>query len=115
MSNRLLRALRRNVQEIFGNSVLHSRSDLGVFSCGQFFRVKKKSAFAIVDLGVGIQQNVKECLRREITPERAIDWAVRDNHTTRRDRVPGGMGLPLLQQFIDWNEGCIQIVSDAGY
>ena len=115
MSNRLLRALRRNVQEIFGNSALHSRSDLGVFSCGQFFRTKEWLAFAVADLGVGIQQNVKEHLRWEMTPEQAIDWAVRDNHTTRRDRVPGGMGLAILQQFIDWNGGCIQIVSDAGY
>ena len=115
MSNRFLRIIRQNVQEIFGNSELHSRSALGVFSCGQFFRTKEKLAFAIADLGVGIQQNVKECLRREITPEQAIDWAVQDNHTTRRDRVPGGMGLTVLQQFIDSNRGRIQIVSDAGY
>lgn len=44
---------------------------------------------------------------REKIPDR---W-----NTTKRGPVPGGLGLKLLGEFIDLNEGCIQIVSDAGY
>ena len=117
MSPDLLRAFTQNVLEIFDNSALHSHSDLGVFSCGQFFRTRESLTFTIADLGVGIQRNVKERfgLEQEMTPEQAIAWAVQDYNTTRKNNVPGGLGLTILRKFIDLNEGRIQIVSDAGY
>jgi len=37
------------------------------------------------------------------------------SNTTKRGQVPGGLGLKLLCEFIDLNDGYIQIVSDAGY
>lgn len=116
MSPDLLRVFTQSVLEIFDNSVLHSYSDLGVFSCGQFFRKRESLTFTIDDLGVGIQRNVKNRLRleQEITPEQAIVWAVQDYNTTW-SKVPGGLGLTILRKFIDLNEGRLQIVSDAGY
>ena len=36
-------------------------------------------------------------------------------NTTKRGRIPGGLGLKLLREFITLNGGRLQIVSDRGY
>lgn len=114
MSPGLLKKFRESVFEIFDNAVAHSQTKLGIFSCGQFFPKRRRLDFAVVDLGVGIWENVKQC-GHDLTPENAIDWATQRDNTTRSGAVPGGVGLKLLSEFIDLNGGCIRIVSDAGY
>ena len=115
MSPGLLKKFRESIFEIFSNAVLHSGTRMGIFSCGQFFPRQHKLDFTVADLGVGIRQNVSEYLNDDISAEKAIIWATEGNNTTKRGDVPGGLGLKLLQEFIDLNGGCLQIVSDAGY
>lgn len=115
MSPGLLKKFRESIFEIFSNAVSHSRTKLGIFSCGQFFPTRESLDFTVVDLGVGIWENVKQCMGHDLAPEDAIDWATQRDNTTRSGDVPGGLGLTLLSEFIDLNGGCIQIVSDAGY
>jgi hypothetical protein len=47
--------------------------------------------------------------------DQAIRWALQEGNTTRKDSIPGGLGLKLLREFIELNRGCIQIVSDRGF
>jgi hypothetical protein len=101
--------------EIFSNAVLHSRTELGIFSCGQFFPKKHNLDFSVTDLGIGIYKNVNEVTKLNLSPENAIVWAISGRNTTKHGQVPGGLGLKLLCEFIDLNGGCLQIVSDAGY
>ena len=115
MSPALLKKFRESIFEIFSNAVLHSRTDLGIFSCGQFFPNRDRLDFTVADLGVGIPQNIKEHTKLELSPEKAIVWATEEFNTTKRGNLPGGLGLKILCDFIDLNGGCIQIVSDAGY
>lgn len=118
MSPQLFKIFRKSIGEIFGNAVFHSQTELGIFSCGQFFPTKNLLYFTVVDLGVGICQNIKEHTELEFSPEDAITWATKEHTTTRlpiSPDMPGGLGLPLLCDFIDLNGGCIRIVSDAGY
>lgn len=115
MSSGLLKKFRESIFEIFSNAVLHSHSKMGIFSCGQFFPKRDRLDFSVADLGVGMRRNIKDNAGLDLSPEMAIDWATRDKNTTKRGRVPGGLGLKLLGEFIDLNGGCIQIVSDAGY
>lgn len=115
MSRGLLKKFRESIFEIFSNAVLHSRTRLGIFSCGQFFPKRDQLAFSVADLGVGMRQNIRRHLGSDLAPEEAIEWATRENNTTKRENVPGGLGLKLLREFIDLNQGCLQIVSDAGY
>ena len=118
MSSGLLKRFRESIFEIFSNAILHSRAELGIFSCGQFFPNRNRLDFTVADLGIGIHQNVKDYTRRNISPKDAISWATEEFNTTKRGNlpgVPGGLGLKLLCEFIDLNRGCIQIVSDAGY
>ena len=115
MSSGLLKKFRESIFQIFSNAVLHSRTELGIFSCGQFFPNRETLDFTVADLGVGIRKNILEREEIDFSPEEAIDWATTGNNTTRRGSVPGGLGLKLLCEFIDLNGGCVQIVSDAGY
>lgn len=115
MSVGLLKKFRESIFEIFSNAVLHSRTEQGIFSCGQFFPKRHQLDFSVADLGVGICQNVKENAGLDLVPEEAIAWATEGRNTTKRGQIPGGLGLKLLGEFIDLNGGRIQIVSDAGY
>ena len=115
MSLGLLKKFRESIFEIFSNAVLHSRTQLGIFSCGQFFPTRNQLAFSVADLGVGMRRNIRRYLGIDLAPEEAIEWATRENNTTKRENIPGGLGLKLLREFIDLNDGCLQIVSDAGY
>jgi hypothetical protein len=115
MSSGLRKKFRESIFEIFSNAVLHSQTEEGIFSCGQFFPNKHSLDFSVADLGIGICRNVKENAKLDLTPEEAIRWATKENNTTKRGQVPGGLGLALLSEFIDLNGGRIQIVSDAGY
>lgn len=115
MSPGLLKKFRESIFEIFSNAVLHSRTELGIFSCGQFFPKRHRLDFSVADLGVGMRQNIKDNTGLDLSAEAAIQWATAGRNTTKRGPVPGGLGLKLLGEFIDLNGGCIQIVSDAGY
>ena len=115
MSTGLLKKFRESVFEIFNNAVIHSRTQLGIFSCGQYFHKREQIDFSVTDLGIGIRQNVKDNVGLDLAAEKAIIWATQGRNTTRRGPIPGGMGLKLLREFIELNGGRIQIVSDMGY
>lgn len=115
MSSGLMKKFRESIFEIFSNAVLHSRTEQGIFSCGQSFPKRHQLDFSVADLGIGIRQNVKENTGLDLVPEEAIAWATEGRNTTKRGQIPGGLGLKLLGEFIDLNGGRIQIVSDAGY
>lgn len=115
MSSKLNKRFQESIFEIFSNAVLHSHTKLGIFSCGQFFPRRHQLDFSIVDLGIGMRQNIKNIMGLDLSPEEAINWATSGSNTTKHGQVPGGLGLKILGEFIDHNDGCIQIVSDAGY
>jgi len=115
MSAGLVKKFRESVFEIFSNAVIHSRTKLGIFSCGQYFPRRDTLDFSVADLGVGIRKNVEDNLGLDLTAEDAIDWATKGTNTTKRGRIPGGLGLKLLSEFIQLNGGRLQIVSDTGY
>ncbi len=115
MSTGLRKKFCESIFEIFSNAVLHSRTKLGIFSCGQLFPTRSKLNFCVADLGVGIHSNVHRYIGVDLNPEDAIEWATQANNTTKRGGVPGGLGLKLLREFVDLNGGFLQIVSDAGY
>ena len=117
MSTSLQRKFRESIFEIFENAVYHSHTKLGIFACGQYFPKKKLLRFSIADLGIGIRENLYQCLKLNYSPEGAISWALDGENTTRlsSDGTPGGLGLKLIKNFIYLNNGYMTIVSDSGY
>ncbi len=115
MSPGLLKKFRESIFEIFSNAVIHSRTKHGIFSCGQYFPKAHRLDFSIADLGIGIARNLREAVGLQLSSEDAISWAVEGKNTTKTGPIPGGLGLKLLREFIEMNQGRIQIVSDCGY
>ena len=115
MSVGLAKKFRESVFEIFSNAVIHSQTKLGIFSCGQYFPKRNRLDFAVADLGIGIRQNVLHNAGLNLRADQAISWATAERNTTKKGRIPGGLGLKLLREFITLNRGRIQIVSDSGY
>jgi len=115
MSPGVSKKLLESIFEVFSNSVIHSRTKLGIFSCGQYFPRRHRLDFSVADLGIGIRKNVKKIAGLDLAAEEAIVWATQGRNTTKRGKIPGGLGLKLLGEFINQNEGRLQIVSDAGY
>lgn len=115
MSQGLLRKFRESLYEIFANSVFHSETNQ-IFACGQYFHSKNRLDFSIVDLGIGFHENINKNMNLHLSPKDAIVWAMVENQTTKKGgTIPGGLGLKLIKEFIEKNNGKMQIVTYDGY
>jgi hypothetical protein len=105
------------VLEIYANAFDHGKSEVGIFSCGQHYARGKELKLTVVDFGVGIPSNVRLYLRDENYPaSEAIKWAVKPGNSTKpRTEAPGGVGLGLLKDFVQLNNGHLEIFSHEGY
>jgi hypothetical protein len=120
VSPRLRDAIAGRMWEIYNNAFEHAGSQIGVFSCGQYFRNKKELILSVVDFGQGIAANVRNYL---ITDPRAanlssaacLHWAFQQGTTTRPNGAPRGVGLDLLKDFIRVNHGKLEVYSNEGY
>lgn len=101
------------ILEIFTNAVLHTQTEY-IYTCGQFYPNKHCIDFSIVDTGSGIRNTVNNRLGNNMNAIQAIEWALIDGNTTK-EGVPGGYGLTILQEFLHYNKGGLQIISNNGY
>jgi hypothetical protein len=115
MSKALRKRFFESLCEIFDNAVRHSRTQHGIFACGQLYPNHRRLHFCIADAGIGFRKNINEKTGLNLSAPQAIRWAVSARNTTRAGPVPGGLGLKLLREFIDVNGGWMVIVSDRGY
>ncbi len=109
------RVFKQSLFEVFQNAVQHSESRHGLFVCGQFYPTRHRLDISIADAGVGIPANVERFLARSMLPEQALGWALQEGHTTKRGRLPGGVGLKFLKDFVRKNGGKFAIGSGGGY
>jgi len=101
------------ILEIFVNAMIHTQTEY-IYTCGQFYPNKQCIDFSIVDTGTGIRNTVNNRFRENMNAIQAIKWALIDGNTTK-EGVPGGYGLTILQDFLHYNKGCLQIISNNGY
>jgi len=110
---------RESISEVFQNAVHHSNSKRGIFACGQLFPggTNRRLDFSVADLGDGMRKVILDNTGQDLSPEDAIDWAMKGANTTRRREsgTPGGLGLKLISEFLMLNGGRLKIASDAGY
>jgi len=115
MSSALQKKFWESIFELFSNAVIHSETEMGIFTCGQFFPRKERLDFSIADLGIGMKNNLENKRKLFLSAEQAINWAMEGQNTTKTGPIPGGLGLKLLREFIRLNHGRVQVVSDRGY
>lgn len=117
MSQNLKNLIIGQVLEIYLNGFEHSRSEFGVFSCGQYYPKKKRLKLAIIDLGVGIPENVRIFREMPTCPaEDAMRWAFQQGTSTQPlPNTARGVGLDNVRAFISTNQGKLQIYSHDAF
>jgi nitrogen-specific signal transduction histidine kinase len=115
MSPSLSKHFRAGLCEIYDNSVIHSRTRQGVFTCGQYYPKKQRLDFCIVDAGIGIREHLRRSRNVSLSDAEAIEWAMSPRATGKTSKIPGGLGLKIVRKFIELNGGAIQIASSYGY
>jgi hypothetical protein len=120
VSDALRNAVVSRLSEAYLNVFEHSKSPVGLFSCGQHFPKKHLLKLTLVDFGVGIPSNVRLYFleQHRISPgqlpaDRCLKWAFQRGTSTR----PGGrgLGLDLLRSFVEVNDGRMEIFSHEGH
>ena len=114
----LAKAIVSNVLEIYSNAFTHSYSPNGVYSCGQNYPMLKKIKITVIDFGIGIPQSVRSYLQSlgqtdTILDEETLRLAFTKGFSTRPEL--GGLGLKLLKEFIQRNNGRLEVYSHGGY
>lgn len=106
------------LEEIYQNAFDHAESPVGVISCGQYYKEKKIAELAVVDLGIGIPGNVRRYFRRikrrYLTGKEAMDWAMKQGHTTLPRDISRGNGMTLLADLVARYRGSLEIRSYDG-
>ncbi|MCU8035031.1 MULTISPECIES: hypothetical protein [unclassified Shewanella] len=104
--------------EIFANAFEHSHSRT-VHCCGSYDNKEKTLSLLVGDTGQGIVVSICQFLRQTLEAKVALSWAlVRGNSTYTANlkdsgtTQPRGLGLHLLTQFVDINEGVMEIYTD---
>lgn len=105
-----------SIYEIYANAVMHGKTEY-VHSCGEYMNERHVLEMTIVDCGQTIPGNVRDFLSRtnqqEIDDCEAIQWAFVSGNTTKTQT--GGLGLAIIKDFIELNQGSIQVVSGRGF
>jgi len=113
-SERLGNEIKRNIYELFENARTHGKCSQ-IHTCGQFYPQRKKLHITIVDTGNTIINNVRKYLNQDLLSSECIDWAMQSGNTTKTGAISGGLGLGIIFDFINLNQGKIQIISSNGY
>ncbi|MFA5102905.1 MAG: ATP-binding protein [Candidatus Thermoplasmatota archaeon] len=114
----LAKAIVSNVLEIYSNVFTHAQSANGVFSCGQNYPTLEEIKITVVDFGIGIPQSIRDYLYNigqdpKIPDDKTLQLAFQEGFSTKPDL--GGMGLKLLKEFIQLNQGRLDIYSHSGH
>jgi hypothetical protein len=123
VSEALKNAIVERVLELYVNAFEHSESQIGVFSCGQYFKKLNQLQLTLVDFGIGIPANVRGYLKRvrpdlpaeRLKAEDCLKWAFQRMTTTKPGKTGRGVGLDLLKSFIKVNHGILTVYSNDGY
>jgi len=117
ISERLKEYITSPIIEAYINVFDHSHSSIGVITCGQFFPKQNELKLALVDFGVGIPYTVRHYLQNvNMTASETLRWAFEPGKTTKDQRIfARGNGLKILKDFIEINNGRLEIYSDTGY
>jgi len=114
MSPGIQSAVAGTIWEIYANAFEHSRSDAGIFSCGQYYPTIGQVGLAIIDFGIGIPQSVRDYHRSApgtdnyLTSIEALHWALGPGHSTKSQGY-SGLGLDFVQSFMRANDGLLDI------
>lgn len=98
--------------EIPGNALNHSQSSYGIICCG-YYTSEKEFVFSVYDLGIGIPTSVRNYLKKpRMSATAAINWALKEGHSTSAEEYSRGLGFVLLEDFRKLFNGKITLISE---
>lgn len=121
VSMSLRNAIAGKMWEIYNNAFEHSKTPVGVFSCGQHFSDTDELILSVVDFGQGIPIVVRNFLSKKdrraekLKDSSCLDWAFRRGNSTCSGEVARGLGLDLLKEFVVLNGGKLEVYSNKCY
>lgn len=99
--------------EIFINADTHGKNATGTFCHGFLNSTQKGFTFSIYDFGIGIQKNVNNFLKRDLSSLDTMKWAMQEGNSTSVTDYPRGAGFTLLEKFVTLNNGKMWLCSDS--
>lgn len=102
---------KEGIFELFENARTHGKCNK-IYTCGQYFPMRKKILFSVTNVGYTIPRNVMTKMPN-FSHEECIEWAMQLGNSTKQN-IPGGAGLSFLEAFIKNLNGKIQIISGNG-
>lgn len=120
VSQRLRDAIVGRMWEIYNNAFEHSGSEIGMFSCGQHYKKDNDLILSAVDFGQGIPSKIRTFVdsdprAQDLPADACLRWAFKRGNSTCPEGVARGLGLDLLREFIQINQGKLEIYSNEGY
>ena len=120
LSERVRDAIAGTMWEVYNNAFEHSKSVIGVFSCGQHFKKKNELCLSTIDFGLGIPAKVRNFVgtdprAQSLRSDLCLRWAFTRGKSTCTGGVARGLGLDLLKEFVYLNQGKLEIYSNDGY
>ena len=95
--------------EMYNNAIEHSQGT--VIGSKYFKNQKGVYCFSCYDTGVGIPNKVMSSRQNIPSSIDAFRWAMIPGNSTASGNIPRGLGLGLLKNFANANEGTIRICS----
>lgn len=121
VSPRLRDAIAGRMWEIYSNAYEHSNTQIGVFSCGQHLFRQNKLVLSVVDFGQGIPAKIRKFAGNDdpraqsLPASLCLKWAFTRGKSTCTGSVARGLGLDLLKEFVQLNQGKLEVYSNEGY
>lgn len=120
VSDRLRDAIAGRMWEIYSNAFEHSDTGIGVFSCGQHFPKNDTLLLSVIDFGQGIPAKIRNFVgtdprAQSLPADACLRWAFTRGKSTCTEDVARGLGLDLLKEFVQLNEGKLEVYSNEGY
>lgn len=116
VSKKLRNSIAGTMWEVYTNAFEHSKSPIGIVSCGQHYPYLNELKLTVVDFGLGIPSTVRWFKKKsDIPASKTLKWAFQPGTTTKPNGISRGAGLDLLKNFIKINNGRLEIFSQDGY
>jgi hypothetical protein len=104
------------LSELINNVYNHSHSQIGAYVFAEYNPRLKEIKLAVSDLGIGIPMSVnnynKENGIEEFTAIKCVEWALKENMTTKSIPQNKGKGLDNIQSFMKANDCNWTLYSD---
>lgn len=99
--------------EIIANIFQHSGQSY-ILMAGEFFPKEKKFHISIGNVGNNIIENVLN-KHPNFSSKEAMEWALEYPNTTKKSDTLGGIGIAVLERFLESNHGKLSVVSGNIY